>query len=61
MRARFVEVQISNDKVRGMFGDRCQRRITVGEGQDLVPLLAQQFGDHLDHGQIVIHQEHFRH
>ena len=33
----------------------------VGEGEDLVPFLAEQLGDHLHHGQVVINQQDFGH
>ena len=34
---------------------------SVGEGKHLVPFLTEKFADRLDHGQLVIDQQHFGH
>jgi len=44
-----------------MFGKRGESGVPIREGKDLVPFLTKEFGDHLDHGQIVIDEYYFRH
>ncbi len=61
MGAGLVEIEIGNDEVGGVFVEGGEGGRPVGEREYLVPLLAKQFGDHLNHGQIVINEDYFCH
>ena len=56
VRARFVEIKIGDNQVGGMKRERGAGGLAVGERENLVPILAQQLGDHLHHRQLIIDQ-----
>jgi hypothetical protein len=49
-----VEVQVGDDELGLMGGEAVDRPVQVGERKNLMPISAEQVGDHLDHGQLVI-------
>lgn len=61
MRAGLVEVEIGDDEIGLMFGEGIGDAIGVGEGEDVVTLAAEDFGDHLHHGQLVIDENDLGH
>lgn len=56
-----VEVEIGDDEIRLMFDEGVGDTVGIGEGEDLVTFAAEDFGDHLHHGQLVIDENDLGH
>ena len=56
VRACLVKVKVRDNQVRRMRRQGCDCSPAIREREHLVPFLPKQLGDHLYHGQVVIHQ-----
>ena len=61
MGPRLVEIEVGDDQVRVVGGEGVDDAVVIGEGKDLVAVRPKHFGDHLHHGQFIVHQNDFRH
>ena len=61
LRPRFVEIKIGDDEFGGDGFDGLQCGIAIGKGEHLMPFGADQLRDHLDHGHLIIGEQHFGH
>ncbi len=56
-----VEVEIGDDEIGLVFGEGIGDAVGIGEGEDLMSLAAEDLGDHLHHGQLVIDENDLGH
>ncbi len=61
VRPCLVEVKVGDHQLGQVRGHRSGRGMAAGEGKDFMSFLAQQFSNHLHHGQFVIYQKHSGH
>ena len=61
LRSRFIEIKVGDDELGSDCLDRFRGSVAIGKWHNLVPFGAEQFGDHLDHGHLVIGKQHFGH
>jgi hypothetical protein len=59
--AGLAEVEVGDDDLRGEAFERLHRARALVEGNDLVALRAEDFGDDLNRKQIIFHEHYFGH